>query len=147
MFTEEIAEVYALRALALASPEAIATLKERCEQGGIIGRDYDRCFYGQLAGASGVPFEEGMTPEQVFALLAPFCAGNLGAELHFRILDPIEVYCRHVNHDQTVNTSPVLKNIAAWCDEALEVRRDGYKQGAAWVEAPVVGLGGLLTHH
>jgi hypothetical protein len=121
------ARTVAMKALQSVSVDAIKHLRNVCEVGGMIGRHYPRCFYGQLAQGSGYPVELYVALDRSEDALKEVLAfgATIGVRLHRHgELDAIENFCYEVHARQTVRNSPELAQIAMWCDEELERRTE-----------------------
>lgn len=116
---EEAAEA-AKRALRQCSDEGIIYLQNVCENGGLCGRDYGVCFYGNLARGEGYLKGTNIHAKE-FEVVETF-ARSIGVELRQGQMDPIEEFCFPVLSGQTYRRSDALAHLLLWCDDVLRER-------------------------
>lgn len=118
--TWEGAAETAKKALRQSSDEGILFLQKVCENGGMCGRDYGVCFYGNLARGEG-HLEGVHIPAREFEIVETF-AHSIGVELRQGQMDPIEEFCFPVRAGHTYRKSDILAHILLWCDDVLRER-------------------------
>jgi hypothetical protein len=106
-----------MKALRAASTESVRHLRDVCQTGGMSGRDYNTCFYAQLANAGA---EVGLN--ESYLRTREFCA-KIGVAIgEGRDLQPIEEFVFPVTEEKTSSTNHILRKVAEWCEIVLVER-------------------------